>query len=95
MFLETGKAYRAKTVSGDQIVFTVIESINETWTTVELDEGGNVEPKVFLNTGLLLWISLETQRKVAISKAADEVIGALETSIQEEIAATVPTRAKK
>jgi hypothetical protein len=95
MFLETGKSYRAKTAAGDQIVFTVIDSIDDTWSTVELDEGGNVEPKVFLNTALLLWISSETQRKVAISKAADEVIGALETSIRQESAVTLPVPAKK
>lgn len=78
MTLENGKSYRAKTVSGDQIVFAVVDAADQPWITVELEDGGSVEPNVWLNTGALLWISSEQKRKVAISKAADEVIEALE-----------------
>jgi hypothetical protein len=82
MFLESGKSYRAKTASGNQITFTVIEDGDQAWTTVELDEDGVVEPNVSLNKSLLLWISSEPKRKLAISKAADEVIQGLEISIE-------------
>lgn len=81
MQLESGKSYRAKTVSGNEITFTVIES-GKIWCTVELDDGNFVEPNVQLNTALLLWISSEPKRKAAITKAADEVIEVLETSME-------------
>jgi hypothetical protein len=83
MILDTGKSYRARTVFGSEITFTVIDCGNQTWSNVELDEAGLVEPNVWLNTALLLWISSEPKRKLAISKAADEVIEILENSIQE------------
>lgn len=78
MNLETGKAYRAKTIHGDQIVFTVVDAARSPWITVELEDGDTVEPNVSLNTGVLLWISSEQKRKVALTKAADQVIEALE-----------------
>jgi hypothetical protein len=81
MVLEPGKAYRAKTAAGNEITFTVIESGDGNWSSVELDEGGVVEPNVWLNTGQLLWITSEPKRKLAISKAADEIIDVLENSI--------------
>jgi hypothetical protein len=81
MVLELGKAYRAKTAAGNEITFTVIESGDGNWSSVELDEGGVVEPNVWLNTDQLLWISSEPKRKLAISKAADEIIDVLENSI--------------
>jgi hypothetical protein len=81
MVLEPGKAYRAKTAAGHEITFTVIESGDGNWSSVELDEGGVVEPNVWLNTAQLLWISSEPKRKLAISKAADEIIDVLENSI--------------
>jgi hypothetical protein len=81
MVLEPGKAYRAKTAAGNEITFTVIESGDGNWSSVELDEGGVVEPNVWLNMGQLLWISSEPKRKLAISKAADEIIDVLESSI--------------
>jgi hypothetical protein len=83
MTLEAGKSYRAKTILGNQVTFTVIDPGEGDWPHVELDEGGVVEPKVWLNTRLLLWISSEQERTVAISKAADEVIEALEQSAKE------------
>ena len=82
MLLEAGKSYRAKTAAGREITFTVIDPGDQSWITVELDEDGAVEPSVSLNKSLLLWISSEPERKVAISKAADEVIEALEVSIE-------------
>ena len=81
MVLEPGKAYRAKTAAGNEITFTVIESGDGNWSSVELDEGGVVEPNVWLNTGQLLWISSEPKRKLALSKAADEIIDVLENSL--------------
>jgi hypothetical protein len=81
MVLEPGKAYRAKTAAGNEITFTVIESGDGNWSSVELDEGGVVEPNVWLNTDQLLWISSEPKRKLAISNAADEIIDVLENSI--------------
>jgi hypothetical protein len=74
------KAYRAKTAAGHEITFTVIESGDGNWSSVELDEGGVVEPNVWLNTDQLLWISAEPKRKLALSKAADEIIDVLENS---------------
>jgi len=53
MVLEPGKAYRAKTAAGHEITFTVIESGDGNWSRVELDEGGVVEPNVWLNTDQL------------------------------------------
>ena len=83
MFLETGKSFRARTSFGTEITFTVIGPDHQNWTVVELDEGGLVEPNVWLNTSLLLWISSEPKRKAAISKAADEIIEVLENSVRE------------
>ncbi len=83
MTLESGKSYRAKSVLGSQITFTVIDPGDGRWTNVELDEAGTVEPNVWLNTGLLLWISSEQRRTLAISRAADEIIEALEESVKE------------
>ena len=83
MVLEPGKAYRAKTAAGNEITFTVIESGDGNWSSVELDEGGVVEPNVWLNTSQLLWISSESKRKLAISKAADEIIDVLENSVDQ------------
>jgi hypothetical protein len=68
---------------GTQITFTIIEAGKGAWANVELDEAGTVEPSVWLNTGLLLWISSEQRRALAISKAADEVIEALEDSVKQ------------
>ncbi|MCU1238387.1 MAG: hypothetical protein JWP63_6354 [Candidatus Solibacter sp.] len=82
MFLETGKSYRARTAFGTEITFTVIGPDEQNWTIVELDEGDRVEPNVWLNTALLLWISSEPKRKTAISKAADEIIEVLEDSVR-------------
>jgi hypothetical protein len=79
MRLEEGKSYRAKTACGSSITFTVISEGGKGWTNVELDEEGAIEPSVWLNTAMLIWISSEPKRKMAISKAADEVIEALET----------------
>jgi hypothetical protein len=81
MTLEPGKSYRAKTALGTQMTFTVIEPPVGPWVQVELDEADTVEPSVWLNTGLLLWISTEQRRGQAISEAADEVIDALEDSV--------------
>ena len=81
MTLEPGRLYRAKTVLGTQITFLVIEAAKETWVQVQLDEAGLVEPNVWLNTGLLLWISSEPRRIDAISKATAEVIDSLEDSV--------------
>jgi hypothetical protein len=82
MTLESGKSYRAKTVLGSQITFTVIDARGGGWANVELDEAGVVEPNVWLNTGLLLWISSEQRRALAISRAADEIIEVLEESVK-------------
>jgi hypothetical protein len=83
MFLETGKLYRAKTSSGTEITFTVVDRSDPPWWCVDLDEAGVVEPNVQLNIAQLLWISSEAKRKLAISKAADEVIEVLESSMQQ------------
>jgi hypothetical protein len=80
MELEPGRTYRAKTANGDLIKFTVVRLNDEDWPTVDLDSLEGPEPNVFLNTRSLLWISLETRRAAALSKAADEVIEALEQS---------------
>ena len=80
MTLESGRLYRAKTVLGTQITFTVIEAKEKIWTHVQLEEAGVVEPSVWLNIELLLWISSEPRRTDAISKATSEVIDALEDS---------------
>jgi hypothetical protein len=80
MELEPGRSYRAKTADGDFIKFTVVMLNDGVWPTVDLDSQDGPEPNVFLNTRLLLWISLETRRAAALSKAADEVIEALEQS---------------
>ena len=83
MVLEAGKAYRAKTAAGSEITFTIIDSGDGDWSSVEMDEGGVVEPNVWLNTSQLLWISSESKRKLAISKAADEIIDVLENSVDQ------------
>lgn len=74
--------YRGKTVLGTQINFTVIEAQEEPWVQVHLEEASVVEPNVWLNTGLLLWISSEPRRTDAISKATAEVIESLEDSVK-------------
>lgn len=89
MTLESGRLYRAKTVLGTQITFIVIETGEKTWAQVQLDEAGIVEPNVWLNTGLLLWISSEPRRTDAISKAAAEVIDALEDSVTAPVTTNV------
>jgi hypothetical protein len=91
MFLEPGKSYRAKTVLGTQITFTVIECIEERWAAVQLEDDGTVEPNVWLNTGLLLWISSEQKRTEAISKAADEIIESLEGTVPYKPASKLKT----
>ena len=77
--------YRAKTVLGTQITFMVMGPCEEPWAQVQLDEAGLVEPNVWLNTALLLWISSEPRRTDAISKATAEVIEALEDSVQVQV----------
>ena len=89
MTLESGRLYRAKTVLGTQITFIVMDAEEEIWVQVQLDEAGLVEPNVWLNTGLLLWISSEPRRTDAISKATAEVIEALEDSVQVPITSSV------
>ncbi len=83
MRLEQGKSYRAKTAKGEQIRFTVTDCSDAAWPTVDLDGADGPEPGVWLNTRLLLWISTELRRKEAVSKAADEIIEALERSSEE------------
>lgn len=87
MTLEPGRFYRAKTVLGTQITFTVLEAADEIWPQVELGEGDGVEPNVWLNTGLLLWISSAPRRTDAISQAAAEVIDQLEGSVEVPVTA--------
>ena len=89
MTLESGRLYRAKTVLGAQITFIVIEAGEQIWAQVQLDEAGLVEPNVWLNTGLLLWISSEPRRTDAIEKATAEVIDALEDSVAMPIRSNV------
>ncbi len=81
MRLERGKTYRAETAAGKQITFTVLLA-EEGWPKVDLDSAEGPEPNVWLNTGLLLWISSEQRQGEALSKAADEVIEALERSTE-------------
>lgn len=83
MRLEAGKTYRAKTAHGDLISFTVIEAAKDGWPIVDLDSVDGPEPNVALNLNQLLWISREQRRSVAISKAAEDVIEALEKSAEE------------
>ena len=80
MKLEPGRTYRAKTANGDLIGFTIVSLNDGVWPTVDLDSLEGPEPNVFLNTRLLLWVSSETRRVAALTKAADEVIEALEQS---------------
>ncbi len=55
-----GKIDRAgKTALGTQVTFTVIDAKYEHWAKVDLEEAGAVEPNVWLNIRLLLWISSE------------------------------------
>jgi hypothetical protein len=89
MTLESGRLYRAKTVLGTQITFIVVEAGEEIWAQVQLDEAGIVEPNVWLNTGLLLWISSEPRRADAISKAATEVIDQLEGTVEVRVTSSV------
>jgi hypothetical protein len=79
MHLEAGKSYRAKTAGGELIAFTVLEEAGGVWPVVDLDSADGPEPNVALNTRLLLWISSQG-REAAMSKAAEEVIEALEES---------------
>lgn len=83
MHWEAGKAYRAKTANGDQIAFTVTGVVGSGWLSVDLDSAEGPEPNVLLNTHLLLWVSTEQRRTVALAKAAEEVIEALERSSEE------------
>jgi hypothetical protein len=78
MHLEPGKAYRARTAFGGQIAFTVLDAGDGVWALVDLDSADEPEPNVWLNTSQLLWVSTETHRGAAITRAADEVIEALE-----------------
>ena len=80
MELQAGRTYRAKAATGEQIGFTVVDVGDGGWCNVDLDSVEGPEPNVMLNTNLLLWISSETRRTVALTKAADEVIEALEKS---------------
>lgn len=82
MHLEAGKSYRARTANGELIAFTVIDEGDGVWLTVDLDSREGPEPNVALNTRLLLWISSE-RRETAMSKAAEEVIEALEESTED------------
>jgi hypothetical protein len=79
MRLEAGKAYRAKAATGDYLTFTVLSTDRGGWATVDLDSADGPEPRVWLNTGLLLWISSEIRRSDAVSKAAAEIIETLES----------------
>lgn len=82
MRLQAGKSYRAKTANGELIGFTVLDEGDGIWLTVDLDSAEGPEPNVALNTRLLLWISSEQQREIAMSKATEEVIVALEESTE-------------
>jgi hypothetical protein len=83
MHLEAGRTYRAKTAAGDQILFTVIEAADP-WATVDLDSADGSESNIWLNTRLLIWISSEGRRPVAVSEEATaEVIEELERSSEE------------
>lgn len=84
MRLERKKVYRAVTAAGRQITFTVLDPGDGVWITADLDSPEGPEPKVLLNTGLLLWISSET-RGAAISKATEDVIEALEETGEEPV----------
>lgn len=76
--------YRARTAAGQKITFTVLEpGENGVWATVDLKSPDGAEPNVWLNTSQLLWISAEA-RRAAISKAADEVLEALEKAEEPE-----------
>jgi hypothetical protein len=83
MMLEAGKSYRAKTAQGEQISFLVTHTGDGAWLTVDLDSADGPEPGVWLNTRLLLWISTDLQRTMAVSRATEEVIEALEKSAEE------------
>ncbi len=83
MQLEAGMIYRARTAAGHKITFTVLDPGEDgVWAAVDLKSPDGAEPNVWLNTGQLLWISAEAQR-AAISKAADEVLEALEKSAED------------
>jgi len=80
MLVETGKSYRAKTAAGERITFRVIDMPKGEWPVVDLDCSDGAEPNVRLNINLLLWISSEQRRDLALSRATEEVIEALEKS---------------
>lgn len=80
MKLQVGRTYRAKAATGEQIGFTVVAVGGGGWCNADLDSVEGPEPNVMLNTNLLLWISSETGRAEALTRAADEVIEALEES---------------
>jgi hypothetical protein len=83
MRLEAGMIYRARTAAGHKLSFTVLDPGEDgVWATVDLRSPDGEEPNVWLNTGQLLWVSAEA-RRAPISKAADEVIEALEKSAEE------------
>ncbi|HWR54846.1 MAG TPA: hypothetical protein VN428_27300 [Bryobacteraceae bacterium] len=80
MTFEAGKTYRARTADGEQIRFTVTVVGDGTWLNADLDGADGPEPNVWLNTRLLLWVSTELESAIAVTKAAEEVIDALERS---------------
>ncbi|MCC6861116.1 MAG: hypothetical protein IT158_21285 [Bryobacterales bacterium] len=80
MLVETGKSYRAKTAGGERISFRVIDQPDGEWPVVDLDSSDGAEPNVRLNLDVLLWISSEQRRDLALSRATEEVIEALERS---------------
>jgi hypothetical protein len=80
MLVEAGKSYRAKTAGGERITFRVIDLPDSDWPVVDLDGSDGPEPNVRLNLNVLLWISSEQRRDVALSRATEEVIEALERS---------------
>jgi hypothetical protein len=83
MELEAGMIYRARTAAGQKVTFTVLDPGEDgVWANVDLNSPDGAEPNVWLNTGQLLWISSEA-RRAPISKAADEVIQALERNTGE------------
>ncbi len=83
MLLEAGMIYRARTAAGHKLTFTVLDPGEDgVWAVVDLQSPEGAEPNVWLNTDQLLWISVEA-RRAPISKAAAEVIEALEKTAEE------------
>jgi hypothetical protein len=78
MRLEPGRRYRAKTAAGELMTFRVIKKGDGPWVNVDLLADDGPEPHVWLNTALLLWISTEEQQEMALAKATEETIEALE-----------------